>query len=780
MKRIIWMTMISICLPLVFWYPNIGQTEGEIPEVIINELAWAGSSASSSDEWIELKNTTDVAIPITGWQITKQVTSGEDVTSEELMLEIPTHCTNSSTSYTIPAQGYFLISRKPMDESVLNIEPDCQSTKVSLVNENLQIKIYAGPKDQGFIPIDTAGDGDGEPVYGFRIAAQASASMERDAEYGLGESEDSWHEATEAINLDPPDEGQTVTDLGTPKAENSTPLPPPPSDPIITSITPKTIPAIDDFVLEQIDGDHFAMTDGMKIKLQNGTHEIWATDWQVLGPTLIIKIKFDLTEAEAGDWDVVVINPNQPPAVLINALKITEMDDDNAGGNDDNNADIKISEIYPRPTTGANDEFIELYNAGETSVNLKGWKLDDQYPGGSAIYTINDDTILPPNQYLAFRKTQTKISLNDAGDYARLINPLGTEKEVTPNYGSAKKGEAYAKFDGTWKWTLRPTPNAKNLWDNPTIIDNTDTDDDPDNLNANDITIQLDADDITSTSVLLNWQISLIGAIGELELYQSDNKAVLGKIIASPAITKSDLIVENLAPNTVYYFTLIGSYNADDIKSNQIKVTTEKSGTNETVLGDTSSYKQVIFTEILPNPESGEEYIELFNPTDEPINLAGWKIQDASGRTYVITAFDLHELVIADTDSANKVLLGPNQYLLLEYPTTHIRLNNSGGEELQLMDADNNLIDEIYYDGTAKKGYAYVVAPNQNWFWSDELTPGAENNISFATIDEDSDYYLVATGKSVSWQIILWISAVISGILWSYRIYHEAINQNNW
>lgn len=754
MKRIIWVMMLSIGLLLVFWYPNTGQTEGEIPEVIINELAWAGSSISSSDEWIELYNTTDHPIDLAGWTLKKIDTDNGGLKN---MLTIP-------ANHVINPNGYFVIANYKAIDSMLAIDPDYKSSSVELHNTQLQVQLI----NTNDTIIDTAWDGITQP-----ISHDPKTTLERNPDVVDGTIPANWHPSTklDSIYFDLPN-------LGSPFEVNSPKPQDPPSDPIITSITPDKTPAVDDFVLKQIDGDHFAMTDGMKIKLQNGTHEIWATNWQILSPNLIIDIKFNLADAEAGNWDVVVINPNQPPAVLINALTITEVDD-GANGNDDNNADIQISEIYPRPTTGANDEFIELYNAGETSVNLKGWKLDDQYPGGSAIYMINDDIILTPDQYLAFSKTQTKISLNDAGDYARLINPLGTEKEVTPNYGSADKGEAYAKFDGTWKWTLRPTPNAKNLWDNPTIIEDTDTDDDPDNLNANDITIQLDADDITNTSVLLNWQISLIGAIGELELYQSDNKTSLGKIIASPAITKSDLVVENLTPNTVYYFTLIGSYNADDIKSNQIKVTTEKSGSGSAVLGDTGSYKQIIFTEILPNPASGEEYIELFNPTDEPINLAGWKIQDASGRTYVITAFDLHELTIADTDSANQVLLGPNQYLLLEYPTTHIRLNNSGGEELQLMDADNNLIDEIYYDGTVKKGYAYVIAPNQSWFWSDELTPGAENDISFATIDENSDYYLVATGKPLPWQIIFWISVVISGILWSYRIYHEAINQNN-
>ncbi|MGB2896031.1 MAG: lamin tail domain-containing protein [Anaerolineales bacterium] len=52
------------------------STNTEIPRtypplsVLINEIAWAGTVASSSDEWIELLNTTDKTIDLTGWLLT--------------------------------------------------------------------------------------------------------------------------------------------------------------------------------------------------------------------------------------------------------------------------------------------------------------------------------------------------------------------------------------------------------------------------------------------------------------------------------------------------------------------------------------------------------------------------------------------------------------------------------------------------------------------------------------------------------------------------------------
>jgi len=72
--------------------------------VVINEIAWMGTSVSnSSDEWIELYNNTNADIPLSGWTL-----YAEDETPY-----IP-------LSGTIPANGYYLIERKD-DNSVSDI-----------------------------------------------------------------------------------------------------------------------------------------------------------------------------------------------------------------------------------------------------------------------------------------------------------------------------------------------------------------------------------------------------------------------------------------------------------------------------------------------------------------------------------------------------------------------------------------------------------------------------------------------------------------------------------
>lgn len=63
-------------------------------DVIINEVAWMGTAASSNDEWIELANISDAPIDITGWKLT---TIDGGVTIE--------------LQGNIAAQGFFLLER---------------------------------------------------------------------------------------------------------------------------------------------------------------------------------------------------------------------------------------------------------------------------------------------------------------------------------------------------------------------------------------------------------------------------------------------------------------------------------------------------------------------------------------------------------------------------------------------------------------------------------------------------------------------------------------------
>lgn len=89
-------------------YCEISEENALSDKVVINEISWMGTSESSNDEWIELKNITEEDIPLSGWQLLdkgrqiKVIFTGQDI---------------------IPAQGFYLLERTD-DNSVSDITAD--------------------------------------------------------------------------------------------------------------------------------------------------------------------------------------------------------------------------------------------------------------------------------------------------------------------------------------------------------------------------------------------------------------------------------------------------------------------------------------------------------------------------------------------------------------------------------------------------------------------------------------------------------------------------------
>ncbi|HAV11557.1 MAG TPA: hypothetical protein DCX32_03360 [Candidatus Moranbacteria bacterium] len=150
-------------------------TEAEVGDVVINEVMWMGSTESSSDEWIELRNMTDREIDIGQWKIENARSSSND-------LMIP-------ASKKIQAHGFFLISNYPKTSanSALDVDVDEVNASLSLANSdngNLVLKNRDGKT------IDKA-KGDEWPA-GINEDG-INRSMERNDDPGDGLSSSSWH-----------------------------------------------------------------------------------------------------------------------------------------------------------------------------------------------------------------------------------------------------------------------------------------------------------------------------------------------------------------------------------------------------------------------------------------------------------------------------------------------------------------------------------------------------------------------------------------------------------
>lgn len=143
--------------------------------VIINEIAWMGSTRSASDEWLELKNTSALEIDISGWSL---INADEDISVK-------------IAEGTKLAPGKFYLLERSDDDSVPNIKADAFFSG-NISNSNESIRLLTADcqiaDESAALPSWSAGN------------SQARKTMER-------KSDLSWITSA-AVN-------------GTPKAENS-------------------------------------------------------------------------------------------------------------------------------------------------------------------------------------------------------------------------------------------------------------------------------------------------------------------------------------------------------------------------------------------------------------------------------------------------------------------------------------------------------------------------------------------------------------------------------
>lgn len=94
-----------------------------LPTVVINEIAWMGTSVSPNDEWIELYNQSDLPLDLEGWQL-----RAIDGTPTIKLAGI------------IPARGFYLLERTN-DESASEASAD-QIYQGALNNSGEQLQLF--------------------------------------------------------------------------------------------------------------------------------------------------------------------------------------------------------------------------------------------------------------------------------------------------------------------------------------------------------------------------------------------------------------------------------------------------------------------------------------------------------------------------------------------------------------------------------------------------------------------------------------------------------------
>jgi hypothetical protein len=403
--------------PIVPVTPACSFNNNAVPahHVILNEIAWMGtlpengetSAKASEREWIELKNVSNNAIDISGWQIL-------DLSGN---LKILVGASSSAlSSAKIPADAFFLLVRGGV---VLpnGIKPDSgYSGSLSNAGDDLELL------DANCAVEDIIYASSGWPA-GNNTTKQ---TLERDAD------DNGWHTSAPIG--------------GTPRAENSIPVPPPKfiitvsmvgSGAGIVSSTPAGIVCGLDCEVSFASGTIVKFS---AIPTEKSIFKNWSGACAGATSTTC-SIAVSGSSGVTAEFDSIT-TPIDPRASVL--------EDDSAPTSSIDH--LMISAIQISGASSSND-FVKIYNPTQEQIDISGWKLHKKSSTGTD-YSLK--TFTASSSIVA---GGTFIWANSSGGYAGSINAdvsstetLSADNSVALIDGSAAVIDAVAWGNGTGQY----------------------------------------------------------------------------------------------------------------------------------------------------------------------------------------------------------------------------------------------------------------------------------------------------------------------------------------
>jgi PKD repeat protein len=416
---------------------HLGVALADGPSVVINELMWMGSSLSSADEWLELRNLTEQSIDLAGWSLTKR-SSGADVP----MVQLP-------IGTVLPAGGFLVVSNyaSTSTSSALAVVPDIISTDVALSNTGLRIQLL----DASGQVVDAADDGIGNPMLGnFDSSKKIFASMERNVIVGDGSFASSWHTATRSVGWK-----SGVSELGTPGSMNSNGAPVAHAGPDVSGVAGVPV---------NVDGSESADPEMQPLaffwEFGDGATSTESAPSHIYTAAGAYTATLTVNDGADRASDTVSITIRSAPAAspaLTNTPSADTLPASDIGTT--SCFGLQLSELYPNQPGVDNGEFIELVNSSDEDIVTGSCKV---YTSATKSYLIPPNTTVSRGGFLLLAKEQAHITLNNGGMTIRLIDTNGDELDRTV-YSTAAEGATWSRFGSTWSWTTQQTPNAKNV-----------------------------------------------------------------------------------------------------------------------------------------------------------------------------------------------------------------------------------------------------------------------------------------------------------------------------
>ncbi|MFA6308095.1 MAG: lamin tail domain-containing protein [Patescibacteria group bacterium] len=444
----------------------------------------------------------------------------------------------------------------------------------------------------------------------------------------------------------------------------------------------------------------------LAISFDEGTTQSLIEDYSLLwgaGGNGYSLEKIDLLASITNNWQESSILGGTPGK--INSEKQTEeilIEENIIEEPSQNWSKLIINELLPNPLGSDDNEWIELYNSGDESLNLDGLKIKDN---ATRVFILDVDSglslALAAHSYLVIPKSLSGISLNNSnGDGVFIMDPDNNLIDSVVYNDIAIEGRSYARSENYFVWSKTATPGANN-------------------------------------QILVNQ-----APVAQISIAETD--FIVGEKISFSASASYDPDGEDLdylwefgddqtsAKESIKHsFDKLGTYTVCltvtdlegdddktefvlDIKQDKAVSTAETTASKvENIIVDLAE-DDLIISEFMPNPLGSDEgeWIELYNSSDQAIDLYAWQIDDEEGGS-------------KPYQFSTSTIISAKNYLVLNRTETKTTLNNTS-DSVRLLSPGGDLWQEVSYTKIPEdKTYAWDYI-NKEWLIG-EPSPGVEN-----------------------------------------------------
>ncbi|MBD3274401.1 MAG: hypothetical protein GF372_03780, partial [Candidatus Marinimicrobia bacterium] len=718
---------------LYFIITFVAVTSTALSQVTISEVMFNPSGSETSDEFIELHNTSASDVSLEGWLLV--------VDSDTLIIDIAPDSAASQENWTLQSGEFAIIHDSPYWTSSVFYESRIPSgikrfsSTFSLTNSTAkEIEILDSTKVLINAYVYSPGNDNGYSDEKILLADPNTSTNWDDSRFEHGT----------------PGKKNSVSPLDHDLAVTETPV----------WIPEKARPNESLQILIMVNNKGITASGSAQINLAIDSNkdslisaeEIISTDsFDALAPADSMQIQFGTTLG-TGSYDLIaeVIYPTDEDTTnntyhWLLHVGYPEMS-------------LLINEIMYDPYDG-DPEWVELYNPGVESINLSNWTFGDEsstqttlpafelLPDGLVVIATN--TQLGPYEFVADSVISVSPfpTLNNSSDGLYLRDMSGFTVDSVKYYSS------WGGVDGVS--LERINPNIQGILKYNWAASENGNGATPSKVNSviapefDAAITQCNLNESASSEIKLNVTVKNLGqnnlTQGTMSIYLDKNEDK--SFVESELIWDLDNISIDIADSASFEIILPGFPGGQHQIIANIRYPEDLNFNNDgyfVTIHESYSAKSIVISEIMYRPESGEpEWIE-FCVLHDSVDVRGLIVRDASHRCDIATmghpVFYAGDYFIIAQDSS--ILQG---YLDLDVPLITIPdlpAFNNGSDSIRIMNFDGTVIDELYYSSEwggdygislERKNIYHLSNIAQNWGTSTAeigATPGSANSLS--------------------------------------------------